>query len=177
MYFTFDQKDDAVQITKQLIESLNKRFFSHDNLNITDDERYVLPTIIDPRYKLKFLPVDKRGQARSMLLDAVVKNQRNITGLSAVVINRATSSTTTISNHLTPNSKKKKVDLEENDFNSCFLELAEYEGNLEQNSETNPDQVSLVKAAQEVDFFSNNSIIEKKEDVFNYWKHEEKFPF
>nr|XP_047132296.1 uncharacterized protein LOC124811111 [Hydra vulgaris] len=111
-----------------------------------------------------------------MLLDAVVKNQRNITGLSPVVINRATSSTATISNHLMPNSKKKKVDLEENDFNSCLLELAEYEGNLEQNSKTNPDQVSLVKAAQEVDFFFNHSIIEKKEDVFNYWKHEEKFP-
>ena len=73
-----DQKDDTVQITKQLIESLNKRFFSHDNLSITNDERYVLPTIIDPRYKLKFLPVDKREQARSMLLDAVVKNQINI---------------------------------------------------------------------------------------------------
>jgi hypothetical protein len=57
-----DQKDDTVQITKQLIESLNKRFFSHDNLSITNDERYVLPTIIDPRYKLKFLPVDKENK-------------------------------------------------------------------------------------------------------------------
>jgi hypothetical protein len=44
-----------------------------------------------------------------MLLDAVVKNQININGLSSVVINRATSSTTTISNHLTPKSTHKKL--------------------------------------------------------------------
>ena len=46
----------------------------------------------------------------------------------------------------------------------------------EQKGEINPDQVSLVKAAQEVDIFFNHSIIEKKEDVFNYWKHGKKFP-
>ena len=72
-----DQKDDTVQITKHLLASLNKRFFSQDNLDITNDERYVLSTVIDPRYKLKFLPINKREQARSMLLEAVVKNQRN----------------------------------------------------------------------------------------------------
>ena len=50
-----DQKDDAVQTTKQLLASLNNRFFSQDNMDTTNDERYVLPTIIDPCYKLKFL--------------------------------------------------------------------------------------------------------------------------
>ena len=69
-----DQKDDTVQTTKQLLASLNNRFFSQDNMDTTKDERYFLPTIIDPcsNFFKKTLDTDTRFELSKMLL-----NQRN----------------------------------------------------------------------------------------------------
>ena len=72
------EKDHRIKSTKELLSSLQKRFFSENGLHIMKQRQYVLATAIDPRFKLQFLSLSERGQGKRWLLEEVMKYKEQI---------------------------------------------------------------------------------------------------
>ena len=165
----------------ELRNALKKRFLApqhEDKLNIMFDKPYVLTTLLDPRFKGRYMQHESFAEGKTMLLEEVK-------GVTEEQIEQESEGDGRVSLANEPPAKKKKGDsLQEDihiDFSSCYDELFDEqedspvieEGEVRAQRNTAPFSV----LASELEGCMNMPNIERNENPFIWWKqHESLFP-
>eukprot|EP00795_Rhopilema_esculentum_P002842 gene2842-1076_t len=124
----YTTKDSGVHTLKEeLRQELKRRFFSpnEQELDVTYSKPYVVSTLLDPRFKGKFVSVKSLSNGRGMLLEDMKK---------AALVQKSAEEKGDIKNNTdeencAPGHKKKKLEtLQEEihyDFSACYDEISE----------------------------------------------------
>lgn len=197
-YLSKQGNDSGVQTTKtELRKALHRRLLSSnlDHLDVKNEKNYVLTTVVDPRYKFRFLN-DSRENEKKWLLEEihsdVTQAQIEITqqGLHENEGNEGTES----ADKCLPNTSGANQKLQQGkdanipktlkeeihcDFLRCYdetddeMEEAETSTAIIQAQRTEQSRPSLSELANEVERYSNRPILGRDMDPVKFWKDEQ----
>ena len=194
-YLSKPGHDSGVQTTKtELRNALRQRLLSclPNKLNVREDKNYVLTTVVDPRYKFKFL--DNKETAKKWLLEAmqtevmpVNTNTRETdqdaqteedTGLPG---NSPNEEETAVRQHTDTNKPKSLKEEIHFDFLKCYEEVSGDEERSESDrtedtrtrrKKPKSNGPSLSELASEVDRYGITPTLERCKDPLSFWREE-----
>ena len=180
----YSVKDSGIHTLKdELLKSLQKRFCSNDEneFNILFTKVFVMSTLLDPRFKGKYMTHNAYTNGRQMLLD-------NLKKISIVRI-QANDCTETEEDTIDegPASKKRKPQSLQDeihlDFSSCYDEICERNEQDPSFESDNDDEISLARSRShstlevpfsvlvaEMEGYLNMPSIESNENPFLWWR-------
>ena len=186
------RKDAGVHTLKEeLRKSLQKRFFSNDDgqVNILSDKEFLMSTVLDPRFKGRYMPQNAFSSARTMLLEEL-KN------IATVDTSKDQNENEEAESPSAKKSKSQSQSLQEEihqDFSSCYDEVCqrnELEAGVQaENSESDEEmiigelqtrrrrqsclEVPLSVIVAEMEGYLNMPVIERNESPFLWWKQQQ----
>ncbi|XP_065059291.1 zinc finger BED domain-containing protein 4-like [Rhopilema esculentum] len=192
----YTTKDSGVHTLKEeLRQELKRRFFSpnEQELDVTYSKPYVVSTLLDPRFKGKFVSVKSLSNGRGMLLEDMKK---------AALVQKSAEEKGDIKNNTdeencAPGHKKKKLEtLQEEihyDFSACYDEISEQNDHVLGSDDDLGDDDFPLEAivrkrketlsvphsvlAAELERYVNMPCIPRTESPFLWWKqHKTTFP-
>lgn len=155
---------EGIKMTKQrLLSALRNRFFCASGLDIMRSRSYVLPTVLDPRFKVQFL--NDKANGKTLLFDELLEHHSHHTVHVEKVDDAA---------HLGNPRDKVPGDGDEDDSMACFQEIASsYE---KVNTPVTIAQKDVAaESASKVERYLRIPLMGRDKCPLQYWK-QEKFP-
>ena len=192
----YSTKDSGVHTLKEeLRQELKRRFFSpnEQELDVTYSKPYVVSTLLDPRFKGKFMSVKSLSNGRVMLLE----DMRKAALVQKSAEEKGDNKNNTYEENCAPGHKKKKLEtLQEEihyDFSACYEEISEQNDHvLGSDDDVGDDDFPLEAIARkrketlsvphsvlaaELERYVNMPCIPRTESPFLWWKqHKTTFP-
>ncbi|XP_011707970.1 PREDICTED: zinc finger BED domain-containing protein 1-like [Wasmannia auropunctata] len=146
-YLSKRQKDTGiVMLKKELKKAIEERFFNSIGFNIKDRKCFVLATMLDPRFKTKFL--SDENKAKQWIIDELLEINNTITKDDENIENNT-------QNHVSPLQKQDIISETHDDIWKCFDDIIN-------NSKSDTDNSSFEDSSSSTTFKRQPSDRSKK---------------